>query len=443
MAAIAEKLGVPPMPHQQLVWDVALEIDPATGVFAYREVIVTMMRQMGKTVTVFGAELDRCIMWPEPQRVLYSAQTGTEGRKKLLEDQWPLLRDSPLRSTVTKVHQSSGNERLSFRTGSILSVSTKSEESGHGFTVDMGVIDEAWKDEDHHREQSMVPAMNTRPWAQLWICSTQGTDKSTYLNQKTEVGREAAASGRDTGIAYFEWSIPPEADIEDPEVWWRYMPALGWTIQPSAVAHALETMDETEWRRAYGNQRTTLETEQVIPQVLWEMVCGPTVEVDRNRPVWLGCDVLPDRSAAALVASDGIAAELIDHRPGTTWVVPRLVELVGRWQCDVVVDGGGPAASLVPDLLAAGVPVTVLSGPEFVTACATLYDAIADSTVKVRTCEPLNVAVEGLAKRPIGDRFVWSRAASATDITPLVALTLAYDRATHAVTAPAAFYSFG
>lgn len=413
------------MPHQRRVLDVGLEIDPDTGLFAYREVVVTMPRQMGKTVLIFCAELDRCTMWPERQRVLYSAQTGAEGRKKLLEDQWPIIKASPMRQALVKVHQAQGNEGFVFRNGSLLSVSAKSEDSGHGFTLDLGVVDEAWKDEDNRREQSMVPGMNTRPWAQLWVCSTQGTARSTYLNRKTEVGRAAAAADRGTGIAYFEWSIPQDADIADPEVWWEYLPALGWTTTPAVVAHALETMDELEWRRAYGNQQTRLEAVRIIPAATWEAVQVPGAEVARDGRVSFGLDVHPDRSSAAIAASDGRVVELVAHQGGTGWVVERARSLHDRWAGSFVIDGGGPAASLAADLEGAGLSVVPLSNPDVAKACARMYDNLADGRVQIRTAPALDVAVEGLAKRPVGDRFVWDRRVSSTDITPFFAATLA------------------
>lgn len=413
------------MPHQRQVLDVGLEIDPDTGIFAYREVIVTMPRQMGKTVLIFSVELDRCTMWPERQRVIYSAQTGTDARRKLIEDQKPVLKASPLWAAVAKVREAQGNESFVFKNGSLITVNAKSEESGHGFTVDLGVVDEAWKDEDSRREQSMVPAMNTRPWAQLWVCSTQGTARSNYLNRKTEVGRHAATIDKGTGIAYFEWSIPEDADIEDPEVWWQYLPALGWTITPAAVAHALETMDEQEWRRAYGNQQTKVLTSRVIPATIWEAVQDPGAEVARDGRVHFGLDVHPERSSAAIAASDGRVLELVAHEAGTGWLVDRASTLRDRWGGRFVIDGGGPAASLVSDLEGAGLPVVQLSNAEVAKACARMYDNLADGRVTVRTAPAFDLAVEGLAKRPLGDRFVWARQVSATDITPFFAATLA------------------
>jgi hypothetical protein len=44
VAAIAEQLGTPFMPWQRQVADVAMELDPATGLLAYREVDLTTPR---------------------------------------------------------------------------------------------------------------------------------------------------------------------------------------------------------------------------------------------------------------------------------------------------------------------------------------------------------------------------------------------------------------
>lgn len=418
------------MPWQQQVLDVGLEIDPETGLLAYREVIVTVMRQQGKTAgVILPIEVDRCLMWTEKQRVIYTAQTGSDARKKLLEDKVPAIQASEIWGAVRTVYRAAAHEAIIFKNESRIELMASSEDSGHGFTVDLGVLDECWRDEDDRREQAILPGMVTRPWGQLWVTSTQGTDKSTFLNRKTEMGRAATLEDKGSGIAYFEWSIPEDADIENPEVWWKYMPALGWTIQPAAVQHAFDTMEEAEWRRAYGNQRTRGREERVIPDVLWDSVVDPAAEVKRSGTVAFGLDVHPERLSASIVASDGERVELIDHRAGTGWVRERVKSLMDRWKGSVYIDGGGPALSLGDDLEADRVKVVRLGGPEMAAACARIYDAVADSKVRFRSHELFDIAVSGLAKRPMGDRFIWARQVSSTDITPFVAATLAYNGA--------------
>lgn len=421
-------LGIEPMPAQQLIWDVGLEIDPETGLPAYREVITTKPRQMGKTVVILGVGLDRALMWSTPQRIAYTAQTGSDARKKLLDEpdgQVPLLKRSKLWPLVARVHSAQGNESILFRNGSRIAVAASSREAGHGFTLDLGIIDECWADVDDRREQAMVPAMNTRPSAQLWVISTVGTEASVYLNRKMELGRAAVAAGRDSGIAYFEWGIPEDEDIEDPEVWWRYLPALGWTIQPNVIQHALETMDEAEFRRAYCNQRVRIDRAQVIPAILWEAVQSDSAEVNRERALAFGVDVHPDRLSAAIAASDGQVCELIEHRDGVSWLLERAQSLAERWGGRFVIEANGPAVSIADDMERAGLAVRRLTSSEMSAACARFYDAVADNTVTIRRAQVLDAAVEGLAKRPVGDRFVWDRRVSRADITPLVAVTLA------------------
>ena len=108
-----------------------------------------------------------------------------------------------------------------------------------------------------------------------------------------------------------------------------------------------------------------------------------------------------------------------------------------------MVDGGGPAVSIADDLEAQGVAVERLNTSEVAAACACFYDAVADAKVKIRTSSAFDGAAEGLARRPVADRFLWSRSTSAGDITPIVAATLAYERALHNINADVNFYSFG
>jgi hypothetical protein len=99
----------------------------------------------------------------------------------------------------------------------------------------------------------------------------------------------------------------------------------------------------------------------VIGEADWRALADPqSTAVD---PVSFAADITPDRSAAAIgvagLRADGLEhAEVIDHRPGTSWVAPRLVDLAAKWNpCAMVVDDTGPAASLVAPLEAAGVEV--------------------------------------------------------------------------------------
>lgn len=424
MFEVSKLLGQPLMPWQQLAADVGLEHDPVTGQLAYRELIITVMRQSGKSTLVLSLETERCLMWGANQRVAYTAQTGWDARRKVIDDHAPVLMASPLSQAVTRVLRGAGSEGIIWKNGSRIDVMASSVAAGHGRVLDYGVIDEAFDDTDDRREQAILPAMATKPNAQLLVVSTAGTDESIYLRRKVEAGRHAAEADRGGGIAYFEWSIPDDADVDDPEVWWQYMPAMGWTITEPVVAHARQTMSDLEFRRGFCNQWTAPEHERVIPKEVWNRVCDPLASPEGQ--LRFGLDVLPDQSAGAITSCGSGQIELIEHRPGTSWLVERAEALAKNWKGSIVVDGGGPAVPIADELERRGVKVVRLANAEVASASMAIYNAIADAKVAFRSHDDFDTAVDGLAKRPFGDRFAWSRSISLTDITPFMAATLAF-----------------
>jgi phage terminase large subunit-like protein len=169
---MAVALGLPLMGWQQRVADVALEQND-DGRFAYRDVALTVPRQQGKSSLLLVIQMTRALA-SENQNVRYAAQHGAAARQKLIDDWLPALKKSPL-SRYFRPRLTSGHEALLFDNGSSIGLVASTEKSGHGSTVDLAVMDEAFAHPDARVEQSLRPAMLTRPNAQLWIVSTAGT----------------------------------------------------------------------------------------------------------------------------------------------------------------------------------------------------------------------------------------------------------------------------
>jgi hypothetical protein len=431
VAAIAAELGTPLMPWQRQVVDVALEVDESGRPY-WREVVALLPRQHGKSVLTLAFMLQRALCWSSSQRIAYTAQTGNDARRKLLEDFAPMLQASRFDQVIAKIKGRAGNEGISFRTGSQIDVIASSERAGHGRTLDLAIFDEIFADQDSRREQAMLPAMATRPHAQLFMVSTAGTDESVFLQRKVEAGRASVIDGARSGIAYFEWSAPEDASPDDEAAWWACMPALGHTIDLEVVRHARRTMSEGDFRRAYLNQ-WTIADERVIPAGMWDPVCSDVVAPE-GRLVF-GLDVAADRSGASIVAADNEGrCELVDTREGVAWVVDRAVELARKWDAPLVVDVAGPASTFIDAITSAGVEVERYQSRQVAMACAALFDAVADRTIQVRTNERMDAAVAGARRRVSGDSWYWGRRDTTVDVSPLVALTLAFDAAQRAAT---------
>jgi hypothetical protein len=433
---VAALLGTPFMPWQQQVADVALEVDPDSGLLAYREIVVTVPRQSGKTTAMLTVMVHRARAWPR-SRILYTAQTRNHARQKWEDEHVAVLERSPLRKQF-RVRRSNGSEAIRWHNGSMHGISSLTEKAGHGDVLDLGVVDEAFAHDDARADQNLKPTMITRPQPQLWVVSTAGTPKSVYLRGKVEAGRLRCDHGAASSVAYFEWSAPNDADPGDPVTWRAMMPALGHTIDEPRIRQEFEGMELAEFRRAYLNQwNSEIPAEWlVVGQKAWAALEDARSQAEN--PVAFAVDATPDRTWASVAAAgrraDGLLhVEVVKHQRGTDWVVPWLAERVPRWNpCAVVLASRGPASSLVPEFDAAGIELLKLSAGQVAQACGFFYDAAGANPEVDRPAwlrhlgQPeLTTALAGAMALPVGDMWVWARKGLSVVISPLYAATLA------------------
>ncbi|MFJ8081973.1 terminase large subunit domain-containing protein [Streptomyces sp. NPDC096205] len=450
---VMTKLGAPPMPWQKYVSDVALEIDPDTGLFAHREVGLSVSRQQGKTELCLGAQVHRALAW-QRQNIVYAAQTRGMARQRWEDEFWEKISGSDL-AKLARIRKSNGNEAILWgRTRSRMGITANTEKAGHGPPLDLGFIDEAFAHEDDRLEQAFSPAMLTRAMAQLWWASAGGTTKSVWLNRKRENGRrlieelwavlaEDPAADRPRSC-YFEWFAPEDMDRADPATWRATLPALGHTVTEAIIAAELEKMDPAEFDRAYLNRtrKPTPPADPNVPKAKWSGLVDAASKPVADT-VALALDVSQDRKRAAISAAslrpDGkVHVEVVAYRPGTDWLVPAMVKLHSLWApVAVAVASGSPAASLIDDLVAAGINVpedkanpmrgdlAVMRSGDITEACGQLADAMNQSTIRHLDQVPLTAAVTGARTRRQGDAWTLDRTNSLVDISPLCAATFA------------------
>lgn len=459
LAKIGSQLGRPFMPWQHLAAGVGGEYDPVTGVPYYREVIVTIPRQQGKTTLFLSWQVDRCLapQWSQPQRSVFTAQSGKDARDKWLDELYPLIEKSSLRKFIRRMNRGMGNESILWRNGSLIRLLSTSTSSGHSKTLHQAVADEIWHDVDDRREQGLRPAMVTIPDAQLLVCSTAGTAQSIVLKRKVKAGRAAVAKDTGSGIAYIEYGAPEGWDPGDEESYYGFMPALcpappcrcgesdgGWrhTVTMDVIRTEREAMDPGEFARAYGNVHNLTEGSAVIDPAAWAKLTDPESRRADGADVTLGVDISPLRDYAAIglygLRGDGLGhAQLVDYRAGIEWLIPRIGEL--RDALDPVAWGMGRGTyeSLKTELNKLGITkpedpekpkrgdLAVTSATDMATACGQVIDAVRQAAVRHLGQRPLDAAVEGAKTRQVGDTIAWSRVDADAEIAPLVAITVA------------------
>lgn len=431
------------MPWQRHVVDVALEVDPATGRLVHREVRLTVPRQSGKTTLILAMIVHRALAargyGGGRQRMIYTAQDRNSAREKVLDDFVPVLDDARAMRGRYTVRKANGSEGIRFAGGSRLGLIAGTKRSGHGPTLDLGLLDEAFAQRDDRIEQAMKPTMITRPSPQYWVVSTAGDDDSTYLNRKIESGRALIVAGEPSSVAYFDWSAADSLDgidPADPAVWRRCMPALGHTVSEAVIRAEYETMRDGEegiagFARAYLNIKNVGAVVTVIPLPWWRDCADPDGQIDGH--VVLAADIAPDRSWGAIALAGRRADELpqveiVASREGTDWMLAELVELSRRnGDAPVVIDEASPAVTLMHGLRTAEVDVTVTSAKDMAAACGLLYDANRNRAWRHLGDPILEQALKAAATRPLGDgAWGWRRRDGGAEICTLVAATEAH-----------------
>lgn len=365
IAEIARALGLDPMPWQQHVWDVATELDE-NGNYVYEKVFVTVPRQSGKS-TLFGpVELHRAVEYPR-SKVYFTAQTGDDART--------LMKELISRVETSSLRRWFDGKRSAAQTGLVLP--NKSEiwafppkaEKIHGKTPVLVGVDEIWTLDDVQAKglitDGIEPAQSTlngkqgRPMRQLWYLSTAGTAESTFMKRQVERGRRSVLRpGTDTKFAYFEASLPEDADPYDREAFAAFHPAVGYTqdvddlfAKVDGTAPPEEQVDHSTWLRAYCN-RWTESRELLIPD--WDELADPTISA-RWADVAIAWDVAHDNVMGAIVASwrdaDGTACTRVVHAaPGTHWMVDLLVWIYLQKPAAFGADNGGPTRRITAEV---------------------------------------------------------------------------------------------
>ncbi|HSS09730.1 MAG TPA: hypothetical protein VLL25_07590 [Acidimicrobiales bacterium] len=407
----ADLLGRPLRPWQ---WQVADRAMGRARRWRYPLVVLTIQRQAGKTTFVAVVAVDRCLSIPGTQ-VWYTAQSRLDAVLRF-NDMVRLLRASTLRGWWNRqapkpadygtwdyrVTIGAGNEAVSFPNESAIRVFAPREDSLHGSTSDLVIIDEARFFDQVTGERLLAAALPTQMTrdGQVWITSTAGGVGSTFLADQVERGRQSIGEAG-SRTCYAEWSL---LEIGQPgellEAVWDAHPAAGLAGGPDrdAVELAAESMPAWQFAQEYGNLWRAGEAEGMIPGGWWAATAttgGPMGAVS------FGFDVAVDRSAAAVVACGAGTVEVIRAEAGVGWLEGEVRRLVEKWDPPMVAaDGYGPSAATVEALGDLGDRLVSTKTRELVAACNGFYDGLAvEQPLVAHRPHPLLDQAAGKAER--------------------------------------------
>lgn len=343
-----------------------------------------------------------------------------------------------------------------FTNGSWIEFSARSPGAGRGLAAHVVVIDETLFFTSS-MAGDLLPAMASIRNPRVLYASSAPKATSAHLHDLMRRGRNG-----DRTLVYVEYRAPGslrtlpcevprcshERDVAgcalDDEALLRFAnPGLlgprraGMMRVLTALRRALPPVEYA--REMLGYEEEPEGGAETIPRSAWDARVDPESSIAGRRA--LAFDVAPDRGSAS-IGGAGPRADgdthlaLVEHRAGTSWLVPRLLELAERHDpVAVVVDGASPAGTEIQALVRAGWQVrgkehprgllVVLGVGEQAKACGLLWDAVAgDAPDAWHRGDPIvRTALVGAARRDVGDGgWAFGRKRSDVDITPVVVL---------------------
>jgi hypothetical protein len=389
----------------------------------------------GKNDAIAARELAGLILFGE-QLIIHTAHefpTANESFRRLVAvfDNW-----DDLRKRVAHIYYANGNQSIEFLNGARILYKTRTGGGMRGFAkAGLIVYDEAQHLQSEHAGAS-APARLTNPNSQTWYAGSGGLATS----QKAWSMRREAVEGRGGRLAYTEWTaetveivdgqvvFTPPVDPLDPDVWYRCMPGLGRWVSEESVEDLRDDLKELFPREGLCVWEPDPTNEpSVFGPGVWAACCSP--DYAPGNDIAFGVDVSPEREeghSAIVVCDNAGTVEVIDTRPGVSWLTQRVMDLARNHRgAAFVVDSASPAHSFADEWQRAGVVVQRLTSREMAGACGTFLDAVLARNLKVKTDAALDRAAAGVRKRVSGDIWYWARKDNNTDVTPIIAASIA------------------
>lgn len=387
------------------------------------QVGVSTPRQNGKSQLIVARALAGALVFDE-KTIIISAHQQDTAREVFTRITDLIDRNPMLAERVSQVMNALNREFIKFKNGATIRFKARSKGGGRGFSCDCLLLDEAqilgaaaWS--------AILPTMSARPNPQVWLLGTPPTvedDGEVF----TRI-RDTALAGKQSRLAYLEWSAEPTDDFDSPETWAKANPSYGARIGEDAVLGERSSMTDAQFAMERLGIWSAEKGLTVIPAETWGARAIPAERVPTDSPSAFGLDMSHDRVVSiGVCVGEHVEVAALDKVSDTLGAVEWLVERAGK-KIPVVVDGQSPAASMVPALRAAGVRLVVTSAADMAKACGSFYDAVLEDRLTHFDQAPLNAALLGARKRPIGAAggWGWDRKDYSINLAPLVSVTLA------------------
>ena len=404
----------------------------AEGMWAADMCGLVVPRQQGKTELTIALMLAGAILFDE-KLVVYSAHSAKTVREVFRRVKGYLEQVPALSKRVSKIFSADGREYIELKTGNRMEFFTRSKGNIRGFTADRIILDEAQEFPEEALE-AIIYAVSAIPNHQIVITGT--VPGPTAQGEVLTRHHDLAVAGSSPRLAWAEWSATPDADPEDEATVARCNPAYGHRLTKDTVdRERFSSSAEGFGRERLGVWDSSRMGAAVIDPETWRNrevdINLPAAEITEGMALALDVNHARDRASVAVAGMNDegdYVVSLLEQFSNPDQAVKFIAAATEKNDVRaVIVDARSQAGTLVDALKRNGVRATVTSERDMAAACGTFFDGMYDGWLFHIGQPQLTIAQEQARKRPLlgGDAWGWNRRSSSSDITPIVAASLA------------------
>ncbi len=310
----------------------------------------------------------------------------------------------------------------------------------HGLTPSLAIIDELHAHPDDEVYLALRTAMLKRPGSKLIVISTagQGTDsplgrlRARALAQPKVTRCGAVTDAQGSTLRLLEWSVPEDADVDDPKVVRRANPA-SW-IMTNGLREQRQAVPDLAFRRFHANQWTEREGHW-LPAGAWH-ACVGRPEFVPGEDIWIGVDVGGERSASAVVWINAylhVGCAVYHGDQGVLDCVDHVRELAGKYRVRELCFDPWRFGQAAQELEREGIPVVAFpqTDARMIPASDRLYRAIIEKRLVLPDHEELRQHAATAIARHSRRGWRLDKTDRADSIDSVIALCMALERAEH------------
>lgn len=429
---VCAEVGIP-LDHWQRSLTSAASGKSADGSYAAESIVVSIPRQAGKTHWARAYVFAQCIK--HSGTVVAWTAHHTKVAAESFNSLKTLALTEKMAPHIDKVAGARGSEEIAFRNGSRILMAAREKAGIRGFAkVRILVLDEA-QILTEAAMSDMVPTLNQAWNPQTIMLGTPPRPKDpgeVFTSRRTDA-IEADDDGEPADSAlYLEFAADDDAETDDREQWRQANPSFPEFTPVKAMLRMRRELSEDNFRREALGIWDDKSVAEVIAQADWSDIADPESEI--SGPISIGVDVSPDRRSACVAlageTTDGRwLVAMREHKTGTVdWVVPFVESFKARNTVRAVaIEKASAAAALMDEMEKRRIRVTAAQAHDMAGACGLLYDGVHAGWLTHPGQPQLAYALSMARKRPLlnGGAWGWNKKTADSDITPVVAVTLA------------------